>query len=422
MRHWIAGTLVAGLAVALVPFAQRRASADQALSHGASARASATPSASPATVPAKPAGPPPLAGVDLSKIQWKDGAAFAPAAANRIAHLTLDVGLEEKALRILRSYKVPEAGVVVMEVATGRILVYASYQQKHGAEPRDLCVEAIAPAASVFKIVTGAALVEDAGMSPDVKQCYSGGEQRLTPLDLVDNPARDRWCATLSEAMGRSINAVFARLALKNLKPPLLTSMAGAFGFGDPVPFDVPVAASAVNVPEDPLGFARTAAGFWNTTLTPIEAASIAGTVANEGETVRPVIVDSVEEGTTTIYQAPGRRVIRRAIHAETASALTSMMESTVSMGTSYRAFHDPEGRAFLPNIAVAGKTGTLSRPQAEQYYTWFTGFAPSRSPEIAVAVLVINTPKWTVKANVVARNLLRAYFAAKGSSGVTAP
>ena len=222
--------------------------------------------------------------------------------------------------------------------------------------------------------------------------------------------------------MGRSINTVFARLALKNLKPPELTNMAGAFGFGEAVPFDVPVASSAVNIPEDKLGFARTAAGFWNTTMSPIEAATIANTVANQGELVRPVIVDSVEDAGTKIYQAPDRRVVRRAIHPETASALTSMMETTVSTGTSYRAFHDPEGRAFLPNIVVAGKTGTLTRPKTEQFYTWFIGFAPSRSPEIAVAVLVVNTPKWTVKANVVARDVLRAYFAAKGSPGVTAP
>jgi cell division protein FtsI/penicillin-binding protein 2 len=222
--------------------------------------------------------------------------------------------------------------------------------------------------------------------------------------------------------MGRSINTIFARLALKGLKPAELEAAAGALGFGAPVPFDLPVATSQIRLPDDSLGFARTAAGFWNTTLSPLEGAMLASTVANQGEVLRPVLVDAVTDGTRTVYRAPPPKPLRRAVRAETAAALTSMMETTVTNGTSFRAFHDPEGRPFLPGIAVAGKTGTLTRAETRQFYTWFVGFAPSRSPEIALAVLVVNRPKWRVKANVVARDVLRAYFAGKGFSGVSRP
>jgi cell division protein FtsI/penicillin-binding protein 2 len=112
------------------------------------------------------------------------------------------------------------------------------------------------------------------------------------------------------------------------------------------------------------------------------------------------------------------------------------MMESTVSDGTSYRAFHDPKGAAFLPNIGVAGKTGTLTDPSSQRFYTWFTGFAPShpievadgaapdgKSPrQVAIGVLVVNDPTWAIKANVVAREVLRGYFAAQKVPGVTTP
>jgi peptidoglycan glycosyltransferase len=175
-------------------------------------------------------------------------------------------------------------------------------------------------------------------------------------------------------------------------------------------------------VPDDPLGFARTAAGFWNTTLSPIEAIAMMTTVANRGETVRPVVVESVTDGAMVLYKAPERQVVRHAIKPETADAVTTMMEATVAGGTSYRAFHDTDGKPFLPNIPVAGKTGTLTRAETRQYYTWFVGFAPSRQPEVAIAVLVVNQPNWRVKANVVARDVLRAYFAKKGAPGVTKP
>ena len=62
----------------------------------------------------------------------------------------------------------------------------------------------------------------------------------------------------------------------------------------------------------------------------------------------------------------------------ETAAQLATMMEHTVSEGTSWRAFHDGRGGAFLPGVTVAGKTGTLTDAETKRYYTWFTGYAPS--------------------------------------------
>ncbi|HEX7602661.1 MAG TPA: penicillin-binding transpeptidase domain-containing protein, partial [Polyangiaceae bacterium] len=111
---------------------------------------------------------------------------------------------------------------------------------------------------------------------------------------------------------------------------------------------------------------------------------------------------------------------LRRAVPSATAAAVTTMMEHTVSEGTSFRAFHGPKGAAFLPaGLVVAGKTGTLNDPDGQHYYTWFTGFAPSHpkpgEKQIAIAVLVVNGPKWHVKANVVARGMLRAYFQGSG-------
>jgi penicillin-binding protein A len=114
------------------------------------------------------------------------------------------------------------------------------------------------------------------------------------------------------------------------------------------------------------------------------------------------------------------------AIGKDTALQLETMMEHTVTEGTSYKAFHDPKGGVFLPGIQVAGKTGTLTEAETQRYYTWFTGFAPAhRDPgmrQVAVAVLVVNGPSWQVKANVLARDVLRAYFAEQGVQGVSRP
>jgi cell division protein FtsI/penicillin-binding protein 2 len=354
-----------------------------------------------------------------------DGAGLIAPADGGTARLTIDGELQNTTLALMANHHLPEAAVVLMDIASGRLLVYASHVEAGPA--RDLCVEATAPSASVFKIVTAAALVEDAHLGPDTTQCYSGGEQRIGPIDLVDDARRDRWCTTLAGALGRSINAVFARLAKEHLAPPDLEAMARRFGYGQPVAFDVAVQPSALHVPSDPLEFARTAAGFWNTTLSPLEAAEISAIVARGGESVRPSVVERVVSSAgIDLWSAPEVPAQRRAVARDTAEELATMMQHTVSEGTSWRAFHDARGAPFLPGIAVAGKTGTLTDAQAQRYYTWFTGFAPlqaqSGTAQVAIGVLVVNGPTWQVKANVLAREVLRAYFASRGAAGVTRP
>lgn len=381
--------------------------------------------------------PPPatLAGLDLAQLTVGETIATAPLPDKRVARLTVDPALQRITDSVMSDHHVPEASVVLMDVATGKILVYASHVEK--GPKRDLCVEATAPSASVFKVITASALVEQANIGPDHRECYSGGEQRIQQQDLVPDPKRDRWCTTLARAMGRSVNTVFARLALNHLKPAGLEAMAKSLGFGSALPFDVPVQVSTEHFPADPLGFARTSAGFWNTTLSPLHAAWISATVARGGEPIRPQLVSDVTDATgKLVWTAPSGLAQKRAIKPATATAVTTMMESTVSDGTSYRAFHDRKGTAFLPNLGVAGKTGTLTDYSKKRYYTWFTGFAPSRRHvvaddepsdvkpprQVSIGVLVVNDARWTIKANVLAREILRGYFASQNVPKVTTP
>jgi peptidoglycan glycosyltransferase len=160
--------------------------------------------------------------------------------------------------------------------------------------------------------------------------------------------------------------------------------------------------------------------------MSPLHALWLSATVARGGEAAVPTLVRAVtpRDGHEVVRETI--RASRRAITRETADALTTMLEHTVSEGTSFHAFHDAKGTAFLPNISVAGKTGTLTDDRAHRFYTWFTGFAPSHPVpgvrQVAVAVLVVNGPSWRVKANVVARELLQAYFASQKASGVSYP
>ncbi len=396
-----------GIIVALVPVVRGSVSIENPLRKLASQRE------------AKKA--PPVSGIDLTRVKLRPRRVVAPLDGGRLAELTLDPVVQRAARTAMRKYRVPEAGVVMMDVKTGELLAYASHV--NDGEPFDVNARAEPPAASIFKVVSGAAFVEKADLSAKTEQCYHGGKSRIMPDELEQDARRDKWCATLGMAMGRSINVVFGRLAQKHLTPEDLTEVGGAFGFGAPVPFVVENEPSQIDIPQDPLEFARAAAGFWHTSLSPLLAASIAQAVANGGVALAPRIVRKVFDGEDVVWEDEGGPVVlRRAIKPETAREVTRMMVETVANGSGYKTFHDAKGRGFIPAMAIAGKTGTLTRHKENRHYTWFVGFAPADKPEVAIAALVVNTPLWRIKGPVLARDVLRAYFAKQGRAGVTAP
>jgi peptidoglycan glycosyltransferase len=412
-RSWIAIGLAASLVAATLPYARE---------HGPQ-WAGRLSKAAFAGGKGKAARPSPLLGLDLSRIDVRGEVGTVTTADGRVAELTVDPRLQRAANRYLREAALPEGAIVMTDVKTGKVLAWASYSEDSPA--RDFATEANAPSASIFKIVTGAGLAER-GLLPTTRVCYRGGKSRLEAEDLIPDKRRDEWCATLGEAMGRSLNTVFARMANQHLDEESLESVAKRLGWGRPIPFDVPIHPSGLDLPkEDDVELARAAAGFFHTTMSPFQGANLATTVASGGEMKRLSIVARVlDKKKKVLYEGPTEpESLGRAIEERTARAVTAMMEHTVEGGTSYKSFHDRAGRSLLPGIRVAGKTGTLAElKKGSRLVTWWVGFAPADAPEVAVSVLAANRHSWRVKATTIASNMLRVYFAGQKRKGVVDP
>jgi cell division protein FtsI/penicillin-binding protein 2 len=326
----------------------------------------------------------------------------------RRAVLTLEPTWQRAVSALVAGHQIPRASVLVLDTDTGRVRVYVSRGE---AGAPDLARDSAPPAASVFKIVTAGALVS-AGLTVETETCFSGGWHRLTLRDLESNPRRDRDCVSLGQAFGRSANTVFARRAVERLNSGALLAAARAWGFGESVPFEAPVSAGAIDMPDDRLEFARAAAGFWHSHLSPVHGAVIAQAIARGGELQRPWIIDHIEDAQgRTVQQHAAPRAWRRAVSADTAAALSRMMTFSVSEGTAARAFHDPAGHPFLPGVDVGGKTGTLTATNPYRAYTWFVGNARDGSTRVSFAVMVANDPVWRVKASTVARQVLQIVY-----------
>ena len=68
----------------------------------------------------------------------------------------------------------------------------------------------------MFKVVSAAALVE-AGVAGNTRTCYHGGVSSVLADNLIDLPALDRRCDTLAFGLGKSQNAIIAKLATRHL-------------------------------------------------------------------------------------------------------------------------------------------------------------------------------------------------------------
>lgn len=331
---------------------------------------------------------------------------------------TLDPNLERAADRLLRGAKPVQGAIVAVEPKSGRILAFRALASGGGSH--EVLTQARLPAASLFKVVTTTALLETTGLRLDDPVCINGGVHGIERRHLEPARGAGTHCGPFAWALGHSKNAVFAQLATRLLTREDLLRTAERLGFNTKLALDdgEPNAElGKLTVPYNDLEFARAAAGFQGSSLSPVGAAYLMTLIARGGA---PVGLRLHEPTDTTATSLPPVAPFS----AKTAQRLTRMLEVTVETGTSRGAFTAPDGRRYLPGIRVAGKTGTLRPAEGEDTMTsWFVGFAPSRSPEIVVTVMLVNGHTYRRKANELARDLLRSYFRAHGRSAtVTDP
>jgi cell division protein FtsI/penicillin-binding protein 2 len=326
--------------------------------------------------------------------------------------LTVDSELQRSAERLLRGSKPVEGAIVAIDPRSGRILTFAALG---GANSFDVLARARLPAASLFKVVTTTALFESTELSPQDEVCINGGMHGIERRHLEPARGPGTECGRFAWALGNSKNAVFAQLATRMLTRSDLIQTAERLGFNAKLSLDGEEQAELgkLTVPYNDLAFARTAAGFQGSSLSPLGAAYLMTLIARSGS---PVALRLHDPSPASSGSKEESEALAPVISARTAQRLTRMLEVTVETGTSRAAFTAPDGKRFLPGIRVAGKTGTLRPGQGEDTMTsWFVGFAPSRNPTVVVSVMLVNGATYRRKANELARDLLRTYFRAHG-------
>jgi peptidoglycan glycosyltransferase len=347
--------------------------------------------------------------------------------------LSLSSRLQDAAVKGLGSDR---GAVVMLDPTTGEILALASTPTFDNGAVADPATAAAAFAAlrsdatqplldratlgryvpgSVFKIVTaiaglGSGRISASTTFPEQPAAEKNGllvsgfrihEHGGVPSQRFDLDLATQW----------SSNVWYALAGLRT-GGGALSEFAGRMGFGRPIDFDLPTAASQVSGGgpgpggfQDDVELANAAYGQARTLVTPLQMALVASTVANGGVLMRPRLVTATtgRGGTHTIDPSE----LGRVISPDDAAAIAHAMQLAVE---------SPIGRQFttgakVAGVPTAGKSGTAELGGSGAPHSWFIGFAPVDHPQVAIAVIVERGGRGGARAAPLAGDLMTLFF-----------
>jgi penicillin-binding protein 2 len=335
----------------------------------------------------------------------------------------------------------PPGGVIVaIDVRTGAVLAAASaprydlnlffdhdgraWEETLADSRKPLfhrATEMALPPGSVFKVLSAVAFLESGRLDP---------ERSFHCQGFLDEPDRYRCLIyrtfgashgdlTLVDALARSCNVYFFDAA-RRIGGASISDWGTRFGFGQPSGIDLPGERGG-NLPmiAQPTEKDRRAArssgdalqlaiGQARLTATPLQVARLMAAVANGGKLVVPRLVESAGPARVSVVE----------------SDASVSSQATAVRGLTPRSLHyirrgltavvaDPHGTGYktvrLPEISIAGKTGTAEAGGGKPDHAWFAGYVPADRPKIAFVVVLENAGSGGHAAGPVARKFVQA-------------
>jgi peptidoglycan glycosyltransferase len=240
------------------------------------------------------------------------------------------------------------------------------------------------PPGSTFKVVTTAAALESGKFTEESQ--IPGPASLDLPQTTVNLPTDDHQpCGpnnktSLTHALEISCNTAYGWLGMQ-VGADAFRSQAAKFGIGDRLSIPMTVTPSSVPAQLNEPQLAQSAIGQYDVRVTPLQMAMVAAAIANKGIVMKPYLVSKVTSSDLETIDEAQPEQLSQAVSANTAAALTRMMETVVKSGTGTA--------AQISGVEVAGKTGTAQHATGQPPHAWFISFAPAQDPKVAVAVVV---------------------------------
>lgn len=316
--------------------------------------------------------------------------------------LTLDPNIQQRVCEIIKNtvdlYKATGGSVIVMQPDTGAVRAMCSVPDfdpnNYGAvEDIDVFVNPAVTGTyepgSIFKPITMAAALDSGRVKPDTVY-EDTGSIVIGPNTIKNAENRVYGKQTMSQVLENSINtgSVFAAMETGRRT---FQKYVEEFGFGKKTGIEFPAESpgnlNSLNEKSDI--FLATGSFGQGITVTPIQMVKAFATIANQGKSVQPHVIDRVitPQGVEIPMQPEeGEQVIS----TQTAAVLSAMLVNVIEEG-----YGDSAG---LPGFYLAGKTGTAQiagrKGYSEDTIHSFIGFGPISDPQFVVLVK-LDRPQW---------------------------
>lgn len=338
-----------------------------------------------------------LNGTDDSLLtrNWLDSLAGKPPVGANV-EATIDPHLQQVAYDQLAQPGYDGAAVAI-QPSSGRILAMAStpgynvndlmgensdeawagLQQAEGSPLINHATQDTLPPGSIFKIITTAAALNN-GFNPDstltganvvtlpdtVTQLTNYGNEKCAGADSVN----------LRTAFAYSCNTAFVEMSEK-FGADELRKYANAFGVGESYNLGVDTSPGSLGDLADGASTAQSAIGQRDVTMSALQAAVMAGTIANGGKRMEPFLVDRITDSQMNEVRATQPKEATQAVTEDVAATIKDLMFSSEHSTYAY------DGNSF------ASKTGTAEHGEGLPPHVWYVAFDPDR--DIAVGVVV---------------------------------
>ena len=325
---------------------------------------------------------------------------------------SLDIPLQTRLLKAMDRVNSRYIALVAMDPGTGRILTMASFDKTGNL--KSPCTSGRFPAASIFKIVTAAAAVEQCGYNARSKMKFNGYKHTLYKSQLKESTNRYTNTISFKNSFAQSVNPVFGKIGILYLGKAQLEAYGDAFGFNRKLGFEIFCAPSILTIEDTPYHWAEIASGFNNqTTLSPLHGAVLAAVPLTRGRLVEPTIVDRIVDKHGEVFYRNKLTFAGQATATDTARIVATLMETTIKSGTCRKAFRGAKRDRVLSRLIIGGKTGSIYDKGHTIRFDWFVGYAHEKQGhgKMAVSVLVAHEEYIGKRASEYARMAFRYYF-----------
>ncbi len=347
---------------------------------------------------------------------YKNGKEDIPTVPGSNLTLSIDITLQEYAQKLMQNKR---GAIIAIEPSSGELLIKLSspsfsldslYGKNGSNYYRQLNLDnenkplfdrttlAQYPPGSIFKLLNAAIGLQEGIITPHYRKTCKGGayignffmncHEHSSPVNLyssIQNSCNPFYAHLFVDLLHNS-NFPSVQDAYKHWRDYIIS-----FGLGQKLGSDFPVQTSG-NIPTVAyhnkkqkrknwvaLNIISMSIGQGELMITPLQMANMIAAIANKGFYYTPHIVKSVGDKEK---RSEFLKKHKTSIEEKHFTPIIKGMENVVKYGTGVS--------ARVPNIRIAGKTGTVQNPSGDDHSV-FVAFAPVEKPQIALLVYVEN-------------------------------